>query len=177
MLQLVLFTLVLGLNSAPPRLPLQSSNCLKGLGSIYQSHPEYSDVTCKKKNSRVDQHVSPVVPLLFRLFSVALSESTKLATSNSAILQFCNFAFADHLKNKFLGIGSTFPFFKGYNHIQYPLHAFSAKRTKKQTGDILFILYLEESKVSMALSILRRRLNVAGTLNILKSARIGLSKK
>ena len=121
MLQLVLFTLVLGLNSGLHRLPLQSSNCLKGLGSICHSHPEYSDVTCKKKNSTVDQHVSPVVPLLLRPFSVALSESTKLATSNSAILQFCNFAFADHLKNKFLGIGSTFPFFsKGI--ITYSIH-------------------------------------------------------
>ena len=72
MLQLVLFTLGLGLNSGLPRLPLQSSNCLKGLGSICQSHPEYSDVTCKKKNSTVDQHVSPVagrfssLPSLFR---------------------------------------------------------------------------------------------------------------
>ena len=91
MSQLVLFTLVLGLNSCLPRLPLQSSNCLKGLGSICQSHPEYSDVTCKKKNSTVDQHVSLAVSSLLRLFSVALSGSTKPATCNSckfAILQF-----------------------------------------------------------------------------------------
>ena len=129
MLQLVLFTLVLGLNSGLPRLPLQSSNCLKGLGSICQSHPEYSDVTCKKKNSTVDQHVSPVVSSRLRLFSVTLSESTKLATCNSCISRnFAIFAFTDHLQNKFLELASTFPFFKWCYHIFF---LFCKKNTSK----------------------------------------------
>ena len=121
MLQLVLFTLVLGLNSGLPCLPLQSSNCLKGLGSICQSYPEYSDVTCKKKNSTVDQHVSPVVSLLFRLFSVTLSESTKPATCNlqSAILQFC---ICRSFEKQVLGNCIHFPFFQRVkSYMQYPL--------------------------------------------------------
>ena len=91
MLQLVLFTLGLGLNSGLPRLPLQSSNCLKGLGSICQSHPEYSDVTCKKKNSTVDQHVSPVagrfssLPSLFR-------DIDWIDKTGNLQLTICNFA-------------------------------------------------------------------------------------
>ena len=74
---------------------------------------------------------SPVVSLLFRLFSVTLTESTKPATCNlqSAILQFC---ICRSFEKQVLGNCIHFPFFQRV-WSQYPLHAFSA------TGHILFI--------------------------------------
>ena len=64
---------------------------------------------------------SPVVSLLFRLFSVTLSESTKPATCNlqSAILQFC---ICRSFEKQVLGNCIHFPFFQRVkSYMQYPL--------------------------------------------------------